>query len=228
MEGYSRAMFTGLVQTVGRIGSVRRVGKAAKLSVRAVFSDGPLALGESVAVDGACLTVARFARGGFEADLSGETLTRTTAGSWRPGRRVNLERALTPSSRLGGHFMQGHVDGRGRVLSLVRGRGQTTLRVGAPATLRPLIAEKGSIAVDGVSLTVSALGDGWFESALIPFTLAATNLSDRRTGDDVNLEADVLARHVARLFETGRSSPAPGLRGGRAGGERRQGLPRRK
>src|SRR5262245_4625136 len=171
-------VFTGLVQAIGEVTSLRRSGKGARVSLRAPLPGGPLEDGESVAVDGACLTVTRRSRGGFEADLSGETLARTTAGSWRPGRRVNLERSLTPQSRLGGHFVQGHVDGRGRVLSLVRGGGQVTLRVEPPRALRHLIVEKGSIAVDGVSLTVSALGGGWFESALVPYTLSATNLED--------------------------------------------------
>jgi riboflavin synthase len=169
--------------------------------VRAAFAEGPPSLGESIAVDGACLTVARLAPGGFEADLSAETLDRTTAGTWRRGRKVNLERALGAGDRFGGHLVQGHVDGVGKILSFKEGAGQWTLRVEAPASLRPLIAEKGSIAVDGVSLTVSALGRSWFEAAIIPHTLRETNLARRRAGDPVNLEADLLARYLARLLE---------------------------
>ena len=202
-------MFTGIIQEIGTIASVRRSAGRAWTSVRARFDEGPLARGESIAVDGACLTAARIVRGGFEADLSRETLARTTAGSWRAGRRVNLERALQPKSRLGGHFVQGHVDGRGEVVFLRSGPDGATLRVRAPEPLRPLIAEKGSIAVDGVSLTVAALGEDWFEVALIPHTLAATNLADRRAADAVNLEADLLARHLARLLETGAWAPPP-------------------
>lgn len=193
-------MFTGLVQAIGQVTSLRRRGKGARLALRAPLPGGPLEDGESIAVDGACLTVTRRARGGFEADLSEETLARTTAGSWLRGRRVNLERSLTPQSRMGGHFVQGHVDGRGRVRSLVQGSGQATLRVDTPAALRHLIVEKGSIAVDGVSLTVSARGADWFEAALVPHTLKATNLRDRRPGDAVNLEVDLIARYLEGLL----------------------------
>ena len=193
-------MFTGLIQAVGKVASFGKRGKGARIQIRAAFADGSVSLGESVAVDGACLTVVRLVPGGFEADLSVETLRRTATCAWRPGRRVNLERALTPASRLGGHLVQGHVDAAGRVLAVSRGRGQRTLRVEIPGAIRPLVAEKGSIAVDGVSLTVSTLGRDWFDAALIPLTLAATNLSDRKRGDLVNLEADLIARHVARLF----------------------------
>ena len=211
-------MFTGLIQSVGRVEGIRRRGGGARLVVRAPFSDGPLSLGESVAVDGVCLTVTKKTPRGFEADLGTETLERTTAGGWRTGRRVNLERALTPHSRLGGHFVQGHVDGRGKVLALRAAQAQWTMRVETPDPLAPLVAEKGSIAVDGVSLTVSALGKGWFEVALIPHTLGATNLKDRRAGDPVNLEVDLLARHVARLLETA-GRPAVRPPGGRGPGK---------
>jgi len=198
-------VFTGLVQAVGEVSALRRRGRGARLALRAPLPGGPLELGESVAVDGTCLTVTARVRGGFEADLSEETLARTTAGSWRKGRRVNLERALTPSTRMGGHFVQGHVDGRGRIRSLSPRSGQTTLRVEAPAALRHLIVEKGSIAVDGVSLTVSSLGTAWFEAALVPHTLTATTLSDRRPGDLVNLEVDLIARYLEGLLGKRRS-----------------------
>lgn len=193
-------MFTGLVQAIGEVTSLRRQGKGARLALRAPLPGGPLEDGESIAVDGTCLTVTSRVRGGFEADLSEETLDRTTARTWSRGRRVNLERALTPQTRMGGHFVQGHVDGRGRVRSLVRGSGQVTLRVETPAPLRHLIVEKGSIAVDGVSLTVSALGASWFEAALVLHTLKATNLEDRRPGDSVNLEVDLIARYLEGLM----------------------------
>jgi len=193
-------MFTGLVQALGTVTSLRRRGRGARLGLGARLPGGPLEVGESIAVDGTCLTVAERIRGGFEADLSEETLMRTIAGSWRRGRRVNLERALTPQARLGGHFVQGHVDGRGRVRSLVQGSGQVTLRIDTPGPLRHLIVEKGSIAVDGVSLTVSALGTAWFEAALVPHTLKATTLRDRRAGDAVNLEVDLIARYLEGLL----------------------------
>jgi riboflavin synthase len=202
-------MFTGIIATLGRIESLaKRSGGGARLGVQGRFADRPLVLGESIAVDGVCLTVARMAARGFEADLAGETLARTTAGSWRKGRRVNLERALAVGDRFGGHMVQGHVDGRGRVIQLVKGRGQTTMRVQNPRELGPLIAEKGSIAIDGISLTVTRLGPDWFEVALIPHTLEETNLSDRKVRDPVNLEVDLIARYLARLLEPQKSGPA--------------------
>ena len=195
-------MFTGIIQKVGEIEAMTRKGGGGRVSVRAPFEGPRLGSGESVSVDGACLTVAASSAGRFEADLSGETLARTTAGSWRKGRRVNLERSLAAGERLGGHLVMGHVDGTGRVLAMRQGAGQVTLRVRLPAALRSLVAEKGSVAIDGVSLTVSALGATWLEVALVPYTLEGTNLSDRRTGDTVNLEGDVIARYVARILET--------------------------
>lgn len=193
-------MFTGIIQVVGSIGGVSRRAAGIRVSIRAPFSEGPLAVGESIAVDGVCLTVARVLAGRFEADVGAETISRTGAARWARGRRVNLERALLATDRLGGHLVQGHVDGTGRVLRLGTRAGQVRLRVQAPASLRPLIAEKGSIAVDGVSLTVSARGGTWFEAALVPHTLGATTLGDRKPGDLVNLEADLVARYVARLL----------------------------
>jgi riboflavin synthase len=175
-------MFTGLIQAVGKVTSLRRAGGGARLTLQAPLPGGPLEDGESIAVDGACLTVARRVRGGFEADLSEETLVRTTAGSWRPGRRVNLERSSRRRPAWADTSSRATSTGRGKVRAVLAGSGQTTLRVETPAALRHLIVEKGSVAVDGISLTVSALGRGWFEAALIPHTLAATNLSDRRPG----------------------------------------------
>jgi len=194
-------MFTGLIQAVGKVTALRRGGRGARLALQAPLPGGPLEDGESIAVDGACLTVARRVRGGFEADLSEETLVRTTAGSWRPGRRVNLERSLTPSTRMGGHFVQGHIDGRGKVRSLVAGSGQATLRVETPAALRHLIAEKGSVAVDGISLTVAGLGIDRFDVQIVPYTLAHTNLRGLAAGDGVNLECDMVGKYVARAAE---------------------------
>jgi riboflavin synthase len=194
-------MFTGLITSVGRVESLVKRGGGARLVVHEAFADETLTPGESIAVDGVCLTVVRAVTSGFEADLAGETLARTTAGGWKRGRLVNLERALAVGERFGGHIVQGHVDGRGRIAKMTKGRGQTTLRVEHPRELARLIAFKGSIAVDGISLTVAKLGSGWFEAALIPHTMAHTTLRERQTGDAVNLEIDLVARYLARQLE---------------------------
>ena len=207
-------MFTGIIQTVGRVRTLERGGGSLRLAVEARITGTPLAPGESIAVDGICLTVARRTARGFEADLGAETLSRTTAGSWKGGRRVNLERAMAAGDRFGGHLVQGHVDDVGRVLALTRARGQTTLRVLYPARIGPLVADKGSITIDGVSLTVCRLTETWFEVALIPHTLAATNLAERKPQEAVNLEVDLIARHLARLLEAREGDPGP--RRGRA------------
>ncbi len=175
------------------------------MAVACTLPGEPLSRGESVAVQGACLTVADAIQGGFEADLSPETLSRTTLGSLRVGSRVNLERALRLSDRVGGHLVLGHVDATARVVAVRPLRDFATVRFGLPAALAPEVAEKGSIAVDGVSLTVSRTGDGWFEVALIPATLTGTTLAEVRSGDLVNLETDVLAKYVRRAAGGGRA-----------------------
>jgi riboflavin synthase len=160
-----------------------------------------LALGESIACSGCCLTVAERGAGLVSFDVVPETLARTTVGAWRPGTRVNLERALALGDRLGGHVVAGHVDAVGEVLARAPEGQGVRLTVSLPASLAPLVAEKGSIAVDGISLTVARAHRDRFELALIPETLARTTLADASPGSRVNLEADVLARHVARLVE---------------------------
>jgi riboflavin synthase len=160
-----------------------------------------LALGESVACSGACLTVVERGGGLVSFDAVPETLSRTTIGTWRPGTRVNLERALALGDRLGGHLVQGHVDAVGEVLRRIPEGQGARLTISLAASIAALVAEKGSIAVDGVSLTVASAGRDRFEVALIPETLARTTLGDAQPGAKVNLEADVIARHVARLHE---------------------------
>ena len=195
-------MFTGLIIDIGvveritpRAGGVRLVIRPDALPV------DDLALGESIASSGACLTVVERGGGLVAFDAVPETLARTVIGGWRPGTRVNLERALRLSDRLGGHLVAGHVDAVGEVLAR-RPEGQgARLTISLPAALAPLVAEKGSIAVDGVSLTVAVAGRDRFEVALIPETLARTTLGEAAPGRPVNLEADVLARQVARLRE---------------------------
>jgi riboflavin synthase len=195
-------MFTGLVSDMGTVERIlpRQGGARLTLRPRQLPVD-ELALGESVACSGACLTVVERGGGLVSFDAVPETLARTTIGLWRPGSVVNLERALALGDRLGGHLVQGHVDAVGEVLSrAVEGQG-ARLAISLPAAIAPLVAEKGSIAVDGVSLTVAAAGRDRFEIALIPETLARTTLGEARPGAKVNLEADVVARHVARLHE---------------------------
>lgn len=193
-------MFTGLVADVGVVERIVPRQGGARLTLRpAQLPVDELVLGESIACSGACLTVVERGGGLVSFDAVPETLARTTVGGWRPGTRVNLERALAVGERLGGHLVQGHVDAVGEVLRRVPEGQGARLTISLPASIAPLVAEKGSIAVDGVSLTVAAAARDRFELALIPETLARTTLGQAGAGTKVNLEADVLARHVARL-----------------------------
>ncbi len=195
-------MFTGLVTDMGVVERREPRAGGARLTIRpGAMPVDELVLGESVAVNGACLTVVERGEGRMSFDAVPETLARTTLGSFRPGTRVNLERALRLSDRLGGHLVQGHVDAVGHVLEKVPEGQGARLVVSLPAAIAPLVAEKGSIAVDGVSLTVARAGRDRFDVALIPETLSRTVLGAAAPGTKVNLEADVVARHVARLRE---------------------------
>jgi riboflavin synthase len=199
-------MFTGIVEEVGEVAAVGAEGDSAVLTVRARDIVDDLRMGASVAVDGVCLTVVGWANqdgsSDVDFDVMGETLARSTLGARRPGDAVNLERAARLDSRLDGHVVQGHVDGTGVVLSRTRSGNWESVRFGLPAELSRYVAEKGAVAVDGVSLTVTAVGSDWFEVGLIPETLRATTLGLRQPGDLVNLEVDVLAKYVARLVDT--------------------------
>jgi len=195
-------MFTGLVETTGRVAGIDRTGDEARLRVEAPFA-GKLHRGESVAVDGVCLTAVRKSGRWFEAIVSPETLARTTLGLKARGDRVNLERALRLGDRLGGHLVQGHVDGVGVVESVHREGSGSRLEIGFPAALSESIVLKGSIAVDGVSLTVTRVDGGGFEVSLIPETLERTNLTDVVRGRRVNLEVDVIAKYVEKLVNAG-------------------------
>jgi riboflavin synthase len=195
-------MFTGLINDIGvveritpRSGGVRLVIRPGTLPV------DDLTLGESIANSGACLTVVERGGGLVSFDAVPETLARTVIGGWRPGTRVNLERALRLSDRMGGHLVAGHVDAVGEVLARKPEGQGARLTISLPAAVAPLVAEKGSIAVDGVSLTVAWAGRDRFDVALIPETLARTTLGEAAPGQPVNLEVDVVARHVARLRE---------------------------
>jgi len=192
-------MFTGLVTTTGALAARAARGPGARLAFRARFDDGPLALGESVAVDGACLSVESLSADGFEVDASSETLARTTLGALAPGSAVNLERSLRAGDRLGGHLVTGHVDGVGALAERTPVGEALALAFTMPAGIARFVAEKGSIAVNGVSLTVNAVRGDRFDVTIIPITLAKTNLGALAVGGAVNLEVDLVARYVARL-----------------------------
>jgi riboflavin synthase len=196
-------MFTGIVEGTGRVVTlaVAPGGAGARLEVEAPWPAGTLAAGDSVAVDGCCLTVAAATPTGFAADLVAETLRRTALGRLAAGDRVNLERPLALGGRLGGHLVQGHVDGVARVLERQAAGEGRELRVELPEALARYVVEKGSIAVDGVSLTVAGVGQGWFAVALVPHTLATTTLGERGPGDPVHLEVDLVAKYVERLVQ---------------------------
>lgn len=200
-------MFTGLVSAIGALaerGSRGGSGSGARLRVRCALDGGPLELGESIAVSGCCLTVARIVGDGFEADASAETLARTTLGSLAEGAPLNLERALRAGDRMGGHLVTGHVDGVGSLAARRPVGESVAMTFAMPAPLARFVAEKGSIAVDGVSLTVNGVAGERFDVTIIPHTLGATNLGSLAVGAPVNLEVDLVARYVARLMEAQR------------------------
>ena len=198
-------MFTGIVEEVGTV-VVREVqSDSAVLRIRATRVLEDVALGDSIAVNGVCLTVTGVSDDVWSTDVMAETLSRSSLGGAVEGQPVNLERAVTPHTRLGGHMMQGHVDGVGRILARDPGEHWEVVRVGLPTGLARYVVEKGSIAVDGVSLTVSAVSaadvaEPWFEVSLIPTTLRETTLGGRAPGEPVNLEVDVIAKYVERLL----------------------------
>jgi riboflavin synthase len=204
-------MFTGIVEGSGTVAALVAApdGGGTRLEVAAPWLAGQLELGESVAVNGCCVTVAEPTAAGFAADVVAETLRRTALGDLATGARVNLERPLALGGRLGGHLVQGHVDGVARVLDRTRVGAGEEVRVELPAALARYVVEKGSIAVDGVSLTVAGVGPGWFAVALVPHTLQVTTLGQRRPGDLVQLEVDVVAKYVERLVQAGPAPPGP-------------------
>lgn len=188
------------MEELGRVAEIAGGPDAARLRVAARRVTVDLAPGDSVAVNGTCVTAVEITPDGFTADVMAETLNRTTLGRLRPGDAVNLERPLTLASRLGGHLLQGHVDGVGEVVARTPGETDVRLRVRLPAPLARYLVAQGSVAVDGVSLTVASLGDAEFEVALIPTTLAATTLGGAEPGRAVNLEVDMIGKYVERLL----------------------------
>ncbi len=198
-------MFTGIIEEQGRVTQVAPSGDGVRLTIHAPGAVADAGHGDSIAVSGVCLTVVAQDAQTFTADVMRQTLDMSTLVDVRDGAVVNIERATSVGGRLGGHIVQGHIDGTGRVLEVRPGAQWRVLRIGLPRTLAPLVVDKGSIAVDGVSLTVSAVSAAdekqqWFEVSLIPETLTATTLGARAVGDAVNLETDILARHVNRLL----------------------------
>ena len=193
-------MFTGIVEELGQVLSVQEQGDSSRLTVRGPLVVSDAGHGDSIAVNGVCLTVVTHDDGAFTADVMAESLRRSSLSAVGPGSRVNLERAVRVSDRLGGHVVQGHVDGTGEVLAVTPQEHWTVVRVALPEQLDRYVVEKGSITVDGVSLTVSAVASGQFEVSLIPTTLSATTLGTRAPGDVVNLEVDVMAKYVEKLL----------------------------
>jgi riboflavin synthase len=198
-----RAVFTGIVEELGEILAIEEFSDAARLTVRGPLVAADAARGDSIAINGVCLTVTDFADGTFSADVISETLSRSSLGGLEAGSPVNLERPMRLDDRLGGHIVQGHVDGTGTMLARHPG---DVVRISVPPQLSRYVVEKGSIAIDGISLTISALGTGpdpgthWIEVSLIPETLARTTMGRKQPGDTVNLEVDMIAKYVERLL----------------------------
>lgn len=196
-------MFTGIVEELGNIESLEKHSDGARIVISAKTVIDGTKDGDSIAVNGVCLTALNITPNSFSADVSQETLNRSTLGSLKQGSRVNLERAVTPSTRLGGHIVQGHVDGKGTFISAVQSGDFWTVRVGFPAEMARYFVYKGSVAIEGISLTIANLADDHFEIAIIPKTWELTNLSSLKPGDEVNLEADVIAKYVERMMQYG-------------------------
>jgi riboflavin synthase len=197
-------VFTGIVEELGEVVGVERAGDSARLMVRGPMVTFDASDGDSIAINGVCLTVTQARDGVFSADVMGETLSRSSLGALTPGTAVNLERPLRPDGRLGGHIVQGHVDGTGTVLARRPAENWEIVRISIPPSLARYLVEKGSVAVDGISLTVSALGETagehWFEVSLIPSTLERTTLGSKQPGAVVNIEVDMIAKYVERLL----------------------------
>jgi len=194
-------MFTGLIEEVGEVLAWEPVGDSARITLRAPITAADAQHGASISVAGVCLTVVDQGPDWFTADVMAVSIAMSTLGERTPGDRVDLERAALVTDRLGGHIVQGHIDGTATVLAVTPGDAWRVVRFTLDPEHAPLVARKGSIAVDGVSLTVSDVADDWFEVSLIPETLAATTLGALVPGDRVNIETDILARHVARLMQ---------------------------
>lgn len=193
-------MFTGIISELGSIEAVQETEGSLRVTVKALSAVAKASHGDSICVSGVCLTVInKNSDGSFVADVMGQTLKTTNRDQWVIGRRVNIESALAAGDALGGHIVQGHVDGTSKLISITQNGDWRVLRFSLDPNHAPLVVDKGSITVDGVSLTVSAVNDDWFEVSLIPETLQSTTLGTLSEGDSVNIETDILARHIRRL-----------------------------
>lgn len=204
-------MFTGIIEGMGSITAIRSVGQARRLAITADYALEGTRVGDSIAVSGACLTAVMISGKRFEADVSPETIDRTTFGTARAGERVNLERALRFSDRLDGHLVSGHIDGIGIIKASGTKANATILTIGADASLSRYMIEKGSVAVDGISLTINRFTTDWFEVSIIPHTWLATTLRLKRIGAAVNIETDMIGKYVERFFsrrKTEKTAPA--------------------
>lgn len=199
-------MFTGIIEELGEVIEVEERGDSRRFRFRGPVVTSDARHGDSIAVNGVCLTVVETADGAFTADVMAESLHRSSLGALAPGSRVNLERPTQPRGRLGGHLVQGHVDGTGTILQRTPGEHWELVRVSLPAELARYVVEKGSITVDGISLTVVEAAEDSFTVSLIPTTLALTTLGVKQTGEPVNLEVDVIAKYVERLLGVGREA----------------------
>lgn len=193
-------MFTGIIEELGSVRGIEERGENARIVIDAKIVTEGTSHGDSIAVNGVCLTALDIHGDSFAADVSRETLLRSTLGSLKPGARVNLERAVTPQTRLGGHMVQGHVDARGQFVSVESHGESWTLRIAYPPEIARYLVFKGSVAVEGISLTIANLTEDYFEIAIIPKTWEVTNLSHLKPGDSVNLEVDVIGKYVERLL----------------------------
>ncbi|MFO7689792.1 MAG: riboflavin synthase [Cryobacterium sp.] len=209
-------MFTGIIEELGSVDRVDRSPDAARLTIRGPLVVAGAGHGDSISVSGVCLTVVERTEAGFTADVMQQTLDMSTLNAIAPGMPVNLERAAVVGGRLGGHIVQGHIDGTSTVLAVTPADAWRMLRFSLSAALAPLVVDKGSIAIDGVSLTVSSISpadaaEQWFEVSLIPETLTATTLGERLVGDRVNIETDIVARHVERMLALATVAAAPAV-----------------
>ncbi|MDQ3042615.1 MAG: riboflavin synthase [Acidobacteriota bacterium] len=199
-------MFTGIIEETGKISSLINRGDGARIKIAASVVTKDTLEGDSIAVNGVCLTALNIKPDGFTADVSNETLNRSTLGNLNIGSKVNLERAVTVSTRLGGHIVQGHVDARGKFLAAEQDGDFWTVKIGYPKEIGQYLVYKGSISVEGISLTIANLYDDSFDIAVIPKTWEQTNLAALKNGDDVNLEADVIAKYVERILLYGQGA----------------------
>jgi riboflavin synthase len=199
-------MFTGIVEGIGKVMEVQRRGELLNLSIATPPALTDVAVSDSICVNGACLTVTDCWEGGFQAEISPETLQRTNLVSLGSTDEVNLERALKISDRLGGHLVTGHVDATGSVAEVARGAGSFVMTIRVPRDIIPYLVEKGSVTVEGVSLTVSGVREDEFAIAVIPYTVAHTTLGKKRIGDGVNIEVDIIGKYVKRFLEGGKGS----------------------